>query len=265
MSLKHRHPGAVSSSSEDLLVPMASTSDRGKSPRFGKSSSSSLVSTLPLLLASMAIAAGSTFLVCQTVRTNLENRLQALMQSKETETTAMKHEFDLLVQEKNKLEQELANAQAQVVGLSTNTEEEKKMREEIDYLIEYKKDKALQIQQYSKARLLEKFGPGPHRVEIQLDIDPASNIANEPGGDRIVIEMAPVDEMPHTVYWFLSQVDRGLYNGASFHRNAGHVVQGGPTANFATPPDLKLAKNFQQAGFNSVLFQEYSPKFPHYK
>jgi hypothetical protein len=34
--------------------------------------------------------------------------------------------------------------------------------------------------------------------------------------------MAPADEMPYTVYWFLSQVDRGLYNDTSFHRNAHH-------------------------------------------
>jgi hypothetical protein len=70
--------------------------------------------------------------------------------------------------------------------------------------------------------LLERFGPDPHRVEIKLAYDPNSNIFNVEGGDRVVLEMAPSDQMPYTVYWFLSQVDRGLYNMTSFMRNAHH-------------------------------------------
>lgn len=80
-----------------------------------------------------------------------------------------------------------------------------------------------------------------------------------------MIELAPIDEMPHAVYWFLEQVTRGLFDGCSFHRNAGHVVQGGPAPNFLSPPDPQLHKRFQRAGFYHILFQEYSPKFPHEK
>jgi hypothetical protein len=57
----------------------------------------------------------------------------------------------------------------------------------------------------------------------------------EPGeGDahRIVLEMAPLDEMPHANYWFLSQVSLGLWNGCSFHRNAAHVLLSGWAGNF---------------------------------
>jgi cyclophilin family peptidyl-prolyl cis-trans isomerase len=115
-------------------------------------------------------------------------------------------------------------------------------------------------------------------VEIQVAIDPESNIYNPakdgtpPGGGgggdsehTIVVEMASVDDMPHTVYWFLEQVDRGLHNGCSFHRNAGHVLQGGPAPNFLTPKDFHLQARFKQSGFESVLFQEYSAHHPHVK
>ena len=67
------------------------------------------------------------------------------------------------------------------------------------------------------------------------------------------------------MYWFLEQVTRKLYDGCSFHRNAGHVVQGGPAPNFLSPPNPQLAKRFKDAGFYSILFQEYSPKHPHRK
>lgn len=104
-------------------------------------------------------------------------------------------------------------------------------------------------------------------MEILVAFDPEFPVVNEDGNDsqRIVIELAPVDEMPHVVYWFLEQVSRGLYDGCSFHRNAGHVVQGGPAPNFLSKPDPRLHKRFKDSGFYSILFQEYSPAFPHEK
>ena len=106
-----------------------------------------------------------------------------------------------------------------------------------------------------------RFGPGPHRVEIQLDFDPADPI---PGTeDRIIIELASIDEMPHTVCFFLSQVDKELFNGCSFHRNAGHVIQAGPAPNFKTPLDANPVERFKKSKLESVAFQEYSAKYPH--
>jgi cyclophilin family peptidyl-prolyl cis-trans isomerase len=129
-----------------------------------------------------------------------------------------------------------------------------------------------QIQEFCLARLLHKFGPGPHRVQVQLAFAPESNVAKVPGdGDgsaasQFVIELAPEGLMPHVTYWFLERVTRGLYNGASFHRNAPHVVQAGPAPNFLTrPSEVNLATQFKESGFGSLLFQEYSPQYPHEK
>jgi cyclophilin family peptidyl-prolyl cis-trans isomerase len=142
-------------------------------------------------------------------------------------------------------------------------EKVKKLNEEKGKVEKRKTKLQESIQQFSKMALLEKFGPGPHQLEIFLRFD--SHLGRDDEG-IITIEMAPVDEMPHAVYWFLEQVSRKLYDGFSFHRNAGHVIQGGAARNFLSDPDHPPSEQpFKDAGFHSVLFQEYSDKFPHNK
>ena len=140
-------------------------------------------------------------------------------------------------------------------------------RKHIDYLKGYQRKIQRRIQKMSKKLLLEKYGPGPHRVEINLQFVPDFPKIEETDEDnqKIVVELAPAEEMPHVVFFFLEQVTRGLYDGCSFHRNAGHVIQGGPSPNFLSPQNPRLNERFSEAGFSSVLFQEYSPKFPHEK
>ena len=99
---------------------------------------------------------------------------------------------------------------------------------------------------------------------IELSFDP--NRLEESGSeDSFIIEMAPIDEMPHSVYWFLSQVDRGFFDRCGFHQNPGHVIQGGPVPNFIWAPNQNLRGVFEDKALTSVLFQEYSPEFPHEK
>lgn len=70
--------------------------------------------------------------------------------------------------------------------------------------------------------------------------------------------------MPHAVHMFLEQASRGLLDGCSFHRNAGHVIQGGPVANHLNP-GVNLMKPFKDADLASVIFQEYHEDYPHKK
>lgn len=137
----------------------------------------------------------------------------------------------------------------------------KSQEKRISKLVATKQHLQTAIQELSKRELIEKFGRGPHRVEIQLDFDPAEPI---PGTeDKIIIQLASIEEMPHTVYLFLSQVDKELFNGCSFHRNAGHVMQAGPAPNFKSPPNARLMGRFKDHMLTSVSFQEYSDKYPH--
>lgn len=167
-----------------------------------------------------------------------------------------------LAEEKAALERKLQSSSTG--GNNEKTTEDMKKR--IDVLLKFKQQIKKNLQNWSKERILDKYGPGPHYIEMQLAFDPTSNIfGNGPDTDRIIIELASEDDMPHTVLWFLDQVDRKLYDGCSFHRNAGHVIQGGPIANFLSPPNAALGKHFKESGLESVLFQEYSEKHPHVK
>jgi hypothetical protein len=183
------------------------------------------------------------------------SELQHKVASMEQENTKLSKELQLAEQQARKLEQ----------GGTGDEEQVKELETKVSTLIKQKRAVRDLVQQHSLKKLMERFGPGPHRVEMILEYHADSNVRHDSGGDRIVIELAPEEEMPHTVYWFLEQVDRGLYVGCSFHRNANHVMQVGPVPNFATPHNVNRAMDFRQSGFNHVLFQEYSEKFPHYK
>jgi cyclophilin family peptidyl-prolyl cis-trans isomerase len=122
------------------------------------------------------------------------------------------------------------------------------------------------IQELSRYAMLERFGPGPHHVEIELAFDPASGITmmnDNNSNNKIILELAKAEEMPHSVFWFLEQVSRGLFDGTSFHRNAVHVVQGGPHTNFMSAPGSNPYNRFKRSGFEHVLFQEYHSNWSH--
>lgn len=119
------------------------------------------------------------------------------------------------------------------------------------------------IQRMSKEAALAKFGKGPHRFDIHIRFD--SHLGRDDGGS-ITIELASIDDLPHAAHWFLEQVDRKLYDGFSFHRNAGHVIQAGANhKNFLNFEHIPSEQKFRDSGFHSLLFQEYSDKFPHRK
>jgi cyclophilin family peptidyl-prolyl cis-trans isomerase len=115
--------------------------------------------------------------------------------------------------------------------------------------------------------LHDRFGPGPHQVEIELDFPPEAPAVNG-NPTTFVIELASLDDMPHSVHLFLQMVSHQLWDGCSFMRNAGHVVQASSAPYYKTTTkgrQPQLRKKFKDAGYMSVAFQEYSPKVPHEK
>ncbi|CAB9498591.1 expressed unknown protein [Seminavis robusta] len=94
-----------------------------------------------------------------------------------------------------------------------------------------------------------KYGDHPaYRVKVDLEFQPSIPDFAEKGPDgTIVIEMAPIEYQPVSVYNFL-EIARTWIRG-SFHRNAGHVLQ-----------------VMTVSGITKHLpFQEYSKEFPHKK
>lgn len=64
-----------------------------------------------------------------------------------------------------------------------------------------------------------------------------------------MIELAPIDLVPYSVYYFLEMVGDHWFGGA-FHRIAGHVLQ---------------TMTYKQGTKKPFAFQEYHPGFPHKK
>lgn len=114
-----------------------------------------------------------------------------------------------------------------------------------------------QVGEMSKRDAIEKYGLGPHRVEIELVFP--GHLA---GPTKFVIEMAPLETMPHSVYTFLEMTSLGLLDGCSFILNALHVIKAAPLPfNGALSPNK--AQEFVDKGLESVAFREYSQDYPH--
>lgn len=89
-----------------------------------------------------------------------------------------------------------------------------------------------------------RFGPGPHRVEITYAVGEVDYYQEHYEGDpppppvvtahderprhKFIIELAPLDLVPHAVHLFLEQADHGLLNGTYLYLNGPHIIQAGP-------------------------------------
>jgi len=145
------------------------------------------------------------------------------------------------------------NIKAESLGDNISKEREEAMKKKIE-LLKYS------IQNISRREVLDRFGKGPHKVEMKLDFPESAG----PGPDTFVIQLAPVQEMPHTVHTFLEQVYLGLWNGCSFFRNAPHVMQATPRAYSKNIGEDKESA-FVDSGYFHLAFQEYSENYPHKK
>ncbi len=88
----------------------------------------------------------------------------------------------------------------------------------------------------------------PLRVRVNLEFQPSMPDFAEKGSEgSILIEMAPIALVPHSVFTFL-EIVRNFKSGA-FHRNAVHVLQA----------------TVRGKGYRSLAFQEYSNEYPHVK
>jgi len=99
------------------------------------------------------------------------------------------------------------------------------------------------LQKVTRALILRRYGKPPFRVEMEVKF-PAIMPDNPPG--RILIELAPIELVPHVVFTFLEIVRN--WQGGAFNRVAGHVLQ--------------TRVSGQRDG---LAFQEYHPDFPHEK
>ena len=111
------------------------------------------------------------------------------------------------------------------------------------------------------ASIFNRFGHGPDRVQIDVEFpDGAGTNAS------FIIELSPIDEMPHSIFLFLKQVDRGLWNEKGFHLNTPSILQATPESVDAVIAQEALNANgytsFEEAGLAALSFVEHHDSLP---
>lgn len=259
MDLKQRAKAGVTT---NTIIPLGSPAEGKKLPRRKPDKPTTPATTLFfawIAVLSLMIGAGGTYVYLTKISPTKVEESVHHTDAVQPLSPALQDKLKSLENDKAELERKL-----QAATQFKNVDE---MGKRLNRLVSYKEKSIEAIKRYSKQQLLSKYGRGPYYVDMQIEFDPDSNVAQE-GNDRkdhLILQLADADHMPHTVYWFLEQVTNKMYDGCSFHRNAGHVIQAGPSPNFKTPPSARLMKPFLESGLNGVLFQEYSPEFPHAK
>lgn len=130
----------------------------------------------------------------------------------------------------------------------------------------------------SRREATEWFGPGPHRVEMDLEYprvqrtNPDASTWPRTRG-TIVLEMAPLDVMPHVVNLFLQQVHHRLWNSCAVVSSATHIFQLAPSYQAEDAPGKgdsnggNVTKmhydHFRAKGLDKVSYQEYNAGYPH--
>lgn len=175
---------------------------------------------------------------------------------------------DLMQLEKEKYNQEIIGFQDQLESLRQERDDLQRQLHDIESTLKQameERTKAVEsqqevvnmksvIQRHSRQRLIKWLGQGPYRVQMKLLF---------PGDDdfqNITIELDG-ENLPHTVYTFLMQVEQGLYDDAGFffHHNGVHVT----FASLLVEGKPEILNLWESSGFGQRIFQEYSHHSPH--
>lgn len=104
-----------------------------------------------------------------------------------------------------------------------------------------------ELQEWTQKLILARYGDHSFRVVLELEFPPSIPDYDQGKAGRVVFEMAPVQLIPCSVFYFL-EIARTFQKG-NFIRNADHVLQ------------ASVVSKVRQ----EMPFQEYSPEHPHAK
>ena len=94
--------------------------------------------------------------------------------------------------------------------------DEEKPLTEMDVLLEEwtLRDKAVMttLQEMARQKLLDKYGSPPYYVLLDIGIEAETPVA----GGKLVIEMAPIDLMPYSVLYFMSQISAHVWDSCRY-------------------------------------------------
>ena len=108
-----------------------------------------------------------------------------------------------------------------------------------------------------------RYGKGPFVITFTLKFPETMGPSVEP--NVFEVELAPLSEMPHTVFTLLDLIDLQLFDGTSFVSADNALIEGGSPNHAPTPKSVKLHERYAKFGYNRspLGFNEYSSEFPH--
>jgi len=107
-------------------------------------------------------------------------------------------------------------------------------------------------------RLYDRYGRGPHRVEFTLDMPAPDN--------TFIVELAPVEKMPHSVHVFLDAVHHKFWHGKTFWLNAHHLLLASSRFQYALKEEGAWNSSIHPDDVHLTLstsFSEYSQEYSH--
>jgi len=165
----------------------------------------------------------------------MNERIQELTTDKEE----IERKLETEKMEKDQITGRMKSFEQKLLGMN---QESDKLRKETSASVE--KERKMWKEQARKMAV-QRWGEGKVYVDFETKY----------GSFRL--EMAPFDLLPHATTWFLNLAETGYWERCGFVRNANHVLQ----AN-CNPKKKGPNKNRESM---SILFQEYSDKYPHKK
>jgi cyclophilin family peptidyl-prolyl cis-trans isomerase len=226
---------------------------------------------IPFMMVAFALVALAALFTSRTTVTEAVEHVSELQRNRDlimTQLTRTEKDFLLLRRQITAMDQMIQNQQlgsdALSAGQAHDDERDQELLNQMASLKSRLGSETSQVdrlkatvQERAKHEVHEKYGDGVLRVEMEL-IFP-DRVA---GPNKFVIEMASVDDMPHSVHTFLEMVSNGLLDGCSFILNALHVLKAAPLPYDGSPATEK-ARAFTSLGLESVSFKEYHEKHPH--
>lgn len=191
---------------------------------------------------------------CHDLHSNFEYANLKIMESSKTI-----EEYELVTMRLKKEKEELVVAVEEIMRKVTEDGKKSDGRSKVRQDAINVSQKLLQkrIQRESHREMLERFGPGPHRVEFNIILVPGEI-------HSFIIQLAPLHIMPHSVHIFLEQVHHKLWDNCVFAINAPHILQAGPYLKDGRK-DITRLRKFEHHELDTISFQEYAPEFPHAK
>lgn len=181
------------------------------------------------------------------------------MQMTQEETMSNMHgEIDRWQQEVANLqvtqEETISNMQGEIDGSNKIIEAHNARIEELEQerarMMDDQLQLELRVQEQSIYFVNSTFGEGPHFVEFHVLFPPMEIFDDQEMSGLFVVEVAPIDVMPHSVHIFLELIQSEFYVGKTFNLSFRHIVG----LSTHTDDELKL---------KGTAFREYNETFPH--